>query len=112
MAKNRTIGHIDCPLCKSPGEVRRYKDSARGQLYWACRCGQIRPATNQTYIKTHALFYQDAADLAPPGVKFYAPPPPPPAAPVTPPPPAAPVAHKSDAAPAATIKPKSTLGFF
>ena len=120
---NQTIGHIQCPLCHTPGEVRRYKGSARGSLYWACQCGQIRPATNQKYIRENAEFYPDAGDLVPTGAKLFTPPPKP-EKPVTekpaaaPPDPVAPVtaapATKKPATkkpvPAAATQPK--IGFF
>lgn len=95
---NQTIGHIHCPICNTPGEVRRYKGGVNGALYWACECGQIRPVKSQRYILKNAEFYPDAGDLLPPGAKMF-----------TPAKPAAPVTEKSapvDRPPAAPVTKK------
>lgn len=65
---NPTIGRIVCPICKASGEVRRYKGSDRGKLYWSCDCGQIRPALGkgQAYIEAHATFGDAPAPAAAP----------------------------------------------
>lgn len=70
---NQTIGHIQCPICDTPGEVRRYKGSNRGTMYWACQCGQIRPVKSQKYILKNAEFYPDAGDLLPTDGRLFSP---------------------------------------
>lgn len=70
---NQTIGHIQCPICDTPGEVRRYKGGTRGSMYWACQCGQIRPVKSQVYILKNAEFYPDAGELIPPNAKLFTP---------------------------------------
>lgn len=54
---NPTIGHIDCPICKTEGEVRRYSTGTK-KLYWYCQCGQIRPTSyeGQKFINENATF--------------------------------------------------------
>lgn len=53
---NESCGTLLCPMCETPGEVRRYKNHARGKMYIACECGQIRPALNQSYILRNGEF--------------------------------------------------------
>lgn len=54
---NPTIGHINCPICKNEGEVRRYSTGTK-KLYWYCQCGQIRPTSyeGQKFINENATF--------------------------------------------------------
>ncbi|HET8882625.1 MAG TPA: hypothetical protein VFM56_10665 [Solimonas sp.] len=61
---NPAVGRIRCPICDGDAEVRRYKGSDRGKLYWACGCGQIRPAlaVGQAYIERNMR----ALDVPPP----------------------------------------------
>lgn len=54
---NDTCGQILCPMCGTRGEVRRYKNHARGKMYFACACGQIRPALNQSFILRNGEFF-------------------------------------------------------
>jgi len=61
---NESCGTLLCPMCETPGEVRRYKNHARGKMYIACECGQIRPAMNQSYILRNGEFIAGHA-LAP-----------------------------------------------
>lgn len=57
---NPTIGHIDCPICNTEGEVRRYSTGTK-KLYWHCQCGQIRPSNyiGQKFIHENARFIGD-----------------------------------------------------